>query len=563
MTATNSPEARRALLAILSLNVLMSFANYFVFDFPQALEEPLIRKLHISTIEIGFLYAIYALPNILCSPLSGYMMEKAGLPVSALSFTALIFLGHLIVTLGIHSENYPLVVVGRGLYGIGGEGLVITQPTINEYWFSGSMLSVSNGVCQSLNFVGIMLGNYLVPKSFQSTRNILSPFYLSCLVNVASSLACILYVWAHFKWNQYKADPEAEDQEEVAVASHLRSKSGSFMGTHPHPYIHSEPINDTSQITGAVPRSDNTEVEFGFSSIKGLSLKFWLCGLVFLLLANCFFQFTNIASDLVVNRYGYAYEDAKSLTILPSLTIIFATPFISHWLQVNGHKAIALFAASVLYLLVYSILYFLPSQPSLMVNICLMSIGLGHSTLLSTIYTCVGLSVPRQGVGMAYSLMAFIENFGLTLFPIILSSLSQERTPLAYNQCVLALGAISLLSALVCGALVVQDFSSDRLLDYPENSLEVAQIRVGIEKIFTESKRAERLQISSLRDKLIEMKELPETMAHTPDDGCTLPTPHRTPINKFKYSAENITSAEYIQTVGIDNNNNNKQSSIQ
>lgn len=489
--ANPSQHAKKALMFILFLNIIMSFSNYFVFDFPQALEEPLIRRLHITTVDIGFLYAIYALPNILFSPMSGYFMEKAGLVVSSLSFTGLVFLGHLVVTIGIYFRNYPIVVLGRGLYGIGGEGLVILQPTVNEFWFSGSMLSLSNGLCQSINFAGIMLGNYLVPKYFSSTRNIMIPFYVSFGVCVFSCIGCIVYILAHQRFEHFKATTEQEKEDDKMITSAANEDLAS----------------------------SQKEISFGFSAIKTLSLKFWLCGLVFFLLANSFFQFTNIATDLVVNRYGYSFEEAKSLTVIPSFTIILSAPAISHYLQTQGKKGIALLIAAVAYLLVYSIMYNLPPRRQYMLNALLVVIGLSHSVLLSTIYTCVGLSVPRQGVGMAYGLIAFIENFGLTIFPLLLSSISTQRSVEAYNQCILSLALISLGSVLVCTALAVEDLLTNRLLDYPENCLEVAKVRMQIEKAFVTS----RLHIGGLKEPMLEMKEmkeivLPPTAMCTPED---------------------------------------------
>ena len=62
---------------------------------------------------------------------------------------------------------------------------------------------------------------------------------------------------------------------------------------------------------------------------------FWLLCLVTLFLASSYFQFTNIATEMITNRLFYDYEDAKYFTVVPQISFILRSPIISKIVEVK------------------------------------------------------------------------------------------------------------------------------------------------------------------------------------------------------------------------------------
>lgn len=462
---------RWVMISVIAVNFTVNFTDYFVADFPQALEQALIRLLHIDTIDIGLLYSVSFMPNLICSPLMGYFIEIAGLQISMMVFTVVLYFGQLLITIGIFRQEFWWIVIGRGIYGIGGEGICILQPTLNEYWFSGRMLSISNGLSETSDFAALMLGNYFVPKIFLSTRSIRQVFVFMNLLAGANILICIWYYYLHQTCNQYAT---AGIEDDVSSDEELETNTKQ-PGT---------PMTPLSSLTRE--NLNPQDLRFEFSSIPQLSITFWLLGLSYLLLADCFYQFTNLATDLLMNRFSYAYSDTKNLTILPTLTILCTNTWLAAYFQTHGRKAKGLLGASCLFLFTYIFMSLLPAKESYLVGLCLILIGLAFSIMLSTIFSCVALSVPHEATSIAYSLFSVVENLGLTFLPFLFSYICKKRTPGAYSNAIVGL---IILSAIAVGLQIFLIFVDNRnglLLDLPENSRTVAKLRHKIQKKYVE-----------------------------------------------------------------------------
>ena len=430
----------------LALNAVVGFAAYFVYDMPQVLASGLIRSLSLTTTQVGLLYSAYALPNLVLAPISGFIIEKYGIVRSTTAFTILMLIGQLIIFYGVANKSYYSILTGRGIYGIGGEGFLILQPTVNEYWFSGSFLTISNGLCQSANFLIVILGNYSMPIVHIMTRSLVMPNMLGVLSAIVSLALGMIYVKFHM---QHK-----DKRETNTVAQDDDSLNNTF--------------DIDVQDTRAEKQKD--EKTTGFKVISQFSAKYWLlCG-VYMVMANCYYQFTNIATDMITNRFGYSLKDAEKLNILPNLMIVIGTPLLSVFLQVQGKKAVAIMIGAWIYFFGYLLLFSLASEKSYFVNIGLVSIGVGYAILLSSAHSCVALIVPQHGLSMAYALMVFFETCGLTLLPLWVSYLSESRTKVAYNSCLILLTMFSVIAIIISSILVLVDFRSNCLLDLPENS---------------------------------------------------------------------------------------------
>ena len=278
----------RHLIIILTLNLSVCIGLSYVYDFPQALEDPLIIALKADTFKIEYLYSVYALPNLIMAPVSGYFIEKVDAPMSGMIFGILILIGHSLSFHSVYSGNLIWSVIGRGLYGIGGEGLYILQATVNEYWFSGSLLSLSNALCQVVNNLSVMLGNYFTPLFFDKSRTLTFPLFIGACTCAASCFVTILYYWAHNRYNKlHKSWTEELDY---------------------------NPDNkEVLEYFALVKQNKNHKIQFGFRSIRYFNSTLWmLCG-VYLTLINSIVQFTNQATDIVTNRFNFTYDEAKYL----------------------------------------------------------------------------------------------------------------------------------------------------------------------------------------------------------------------------------------------------------
>lgn len=446
------------MLPVLCLNISIYIGAIYVFDFPQALEDPLIRYMDTQTLDISLLYSMYALPNIFMAPVSGYIIEHYDMGLVGMWFNWLVFTGHVTTLAALFNRKIGLALIGRALYGLGFGGIIILQATINEFWFSGKMLSVSNALCQVFANLGDLLGNFLTPLLFSRTRSLEYPLFVGGCICVFSCIASVGYYYVHRRYTNLIRNEEEVDRDD-------------------EPFAESKELEEYFAL---VKENPDFKIRFGFSSIKYFNLTFWLLCLIYMFLFNSILQLTNIATDVLTNRFGYEYDQAKYFTVLPQLAFMFSTPIVSKVIETKGKKALSLLFASILSLMNYIAMYYTPfgSSSYLWVNMALL--GFINSILTSCIYSSVALTVPKSGVSMAYSILEVFDSIGIAAFPIYFGWLSKARTVAAYDNCFLNLMILSSASIICSMLLYLHDVRQHALLELPENSKRVASVRKSI-----------------------------------------------------------------------------------
>jgi hypothetical protein len=67
-------------------------------------------------------------PNIILAFFGGFLIDRVlGIRASALIFCTLIFLGQLVFAVGVQMREYWMCLLGRFIFGLGGENLAVSQ----------------------------------------------------------------------------------------------------------------------------------------------------------------------------------------------------------------------------------------------------------------------------------------------------------------------------------------------------------------------------------------------------------------------------------------------------
>ena len=88
------------------------------------------------------MYSLYAFPNVVVPLLGGILIDSKGPRIALLLTSAFCVLGQLIFSFGGLNNIWAVMLVGRAVFGIGGEVLHASQNTIISKWFKASELSV-------------------------------------------------------------------------------------------------------------------------------------------------------------------------------------------------------------------------------------------------------------------------------------------------------------------------------------------------------------------------------------------------------------------------------------
>ena len=161
---------------------LMPIGNYFCFDMPNILstqiKELVTHEVNSeNTIKYNQLYSFVSYPNIVLPLIGGIMASKLGLYKIMVSFSLFIIVGQLIFTAAgffgtsDQNDNMPFIIaiVGRTIYGLGGEVLGVCQYTMISKWFKEKELSLSLSITLSVTWSGGIIWSLIVPPLVEAT----------------------------------------------------------------------------------------------------------------------------------------------------------------------------------------------------------------------------------------------------------------------------------------------------------------------------------------------------------------------------------------------------------
>ena len=126
---------------VLLLSSLVTFGSYYVFDNPSALHDQLKQSLHGScssnTFELYFnlFYTVCSVPNVLLPAFGGYYVDKIGMRLMVVIYAFIVLVGQIVVSIGVSTRSMQLVLLGRFLFGLGGESLTVGTSALVSAWF--------------------------------------------------------------------------------------------------------------------------------------------------------------------------------------------------------------------------------------------------------------------------------------------------------------------------------------------------------------------------------------------------------------------------------------------
>lgn len=155
---------------VLGFICMLTFGKQYVFDFPSSFGVGLENTIQQHFSESGktydntmnqALYSVYSYPNTVLALVGGILIDCVlGLRKSVLLFSCFITGGAFFFWLGVHLTQYPIMVLGRFMIGLGGESMTVAKTAFLARWFAGgrgmsfacSMTIALTRVAASMNF---------------------------------------------------------------------------------------------------------------------------------------------------------------------------------------------------------------------------------------------------------------------------------------------------------------------------------------------------------------------------------------------------------------------------
>lgn len=211
----------------------------------------------------------------------------------------------------------------------------------------------------------------------------------------------------------------------------------------------------------AAAAGEEAEEEFKLSDVGGIfrSRLFWIVALLCVLYYSAIFPFQRYAANMLqCNLHLSATEAADIFRWFPIGAAIL-TPFLGYFLDRKGKGATMLIFGAILMIVCHlTFALVLPIVPSVAIAFtAIVVLGISFSLVPAALWPSVPKIMDARFLGSAYSLIFWVQNVGLCLFPILIGKVLSASNPgvtdpLQYNYTVPMLVFASLgAAALVFG----------------------------------------------------------------------------------------------------------------
>ncbi|MFH1004177.1 MAG: MFS transporter [Bacteroidota bacterium] len=387
----DSKAARWTALLIVSFTM---FAGYYLADAMAPLQEMLEKKLGWSSTEYGFFTSAYGWFNVFLFFLiiGGIILDKMGIRFTGTAAAAVMVAGTAIKYWAISTHSLDgmmlfgwkaqviMAAIGYAIFGVGVEIAGVTVSKIVVKWFKGYELAFAMGLQVAIARLGTGLAISTALPVSQIFGNVSVPVLFGLILLCIGLITFIIYTIS-----DKKLDVSIKN---VKLANKLSVEEEEFK------------MNDI------------------FSILKNKG--WWYLAILCVLFYSAVFPFLKYATNLMINKFNVSDNWAGLIPgLLPFGTIIF-TPLFGSIYDKKGKGASIMIIGSLIILLVH-LLFAIPSlNQSFVAFILIIILGIGFSLVPSAMWPSVPKIIPERQLGTAYSLIFYVQNWGLMGVPLLI-----------------------------------------------------------------------------------------------------------------------------------------------
>ncbi len=480
---------------MLLFGCLVMASQYYTYDNPSALNAQL-QEYFINTgivtanasdadaqtdqfdNDLNLMYSVYSFPNIVLPLFGGLLISKFGARIMVVILIATVFTGQLVVATGMYVKNLYVILLGRVIFGFGGETLSASMSTVLAQWFKGKELAFSMGINLSISRLGSVI-NDVASTPLASALGVPGAFLFgAALLLLGVLFAGVMFLIDRSAENQMKLSNDAIDQANASEAE----KNG----------------------TTVAKKEEEPDVKL--SDIKHFSMGFWLITLSCIIVYGTILPFNNIAQGFLLEKYfcapagvccpedplhpgrvntgcdNFKEQTAKVSKIMGIPFIISAvmTPFLGGLIDKIGKRAILITASSGMVIFVHTFLWLTPSglDNVNMVYYPLIAQGVAYSVYAAALWPSIPHVVESSHIGTAYGVTTAIQNMGLTAIPAIVAALHGGKNATYSKNVEPFFAALGILGFVIGLALNVWDYRHGGHLNQPEQLAAAQELEV-------------------------------------------------------------------------------------
>ena len=351
---------------VLVLVSLAMFGNYYIYDAISPLADVLKSQLGFTDQNIGWLQAIYSLPNIVMVLIGGFIIDRLGTRKSTCIFAFLCLLGAAVTAA---TPTLTYMAAGRLIFGLGAESLIVAVTTVVAKWFRGKELSFAFGI----NLTIARLGSFAALNSPTWAEPFYDHWQRPLLITVAFGVVCV---------------------------------AGAIL------YGTLETSAARKYQIGAAQATDKVVLK----DLLLFGTSYWLIVALCVTFYSAIFPFQTFAVKFFMDAHGVSRETGGFLSSMLTLFAMIATPLFGLLADRIGNRSLLMMCVSLLLAPVYLMM----AHTSILLYVPMAMMGVAFSLIPGVMWPSVAYLVEESKLGTAYGLMTLIQNIGLAGFNLLI-----------------------------------------------------------------------------------------------------------------------------------------------
>lgn len=388
---------------------LFTLGSYYCYDLPGAIQEQLTalfatKHIIYDTTNTLILYSIYSLPNCVLALFGGFIIDHiTGIRYGCILFCSLVTIGNIIFATGVQIQSFVICIVGRVIYALGSESLVVSQNTMIVRWFNPVRLSFIFGIVASFSRIGSSI-NFIVTPLLTDKYNTTTAVWLAVSTCIISLIACCI-----------------ASVMDCIMSSKIDIQRNNTIDTLPDNIKHAVLQHDQHNADERVNNdtiSSLTDIQY-FPYVSWLL--FIICGLSYIPVLT----FNEIASELIqhITQQQFNADSASALVSIPNIIAIFAVPLFGYIVDIYGYALYGIIVGNSMLITTQLSLFLIYHNilSTVLIPYTMIIQGIGYSIIASTIWPMLSYIVDNSQLATAYGMMTSIQNLSLSIAPLILS----------------------------------------------------------------------------------------------------------------------------------------------
>jgi len=261
------------------------------------------------------------------------------------------------------------MAVGRLIFGLGAESMIVAITTVIGRWFKGKQLSFAFG----LNLTLARLGSFAALNSPTWARAFYHDYKYPLMIAVIAGIIAAVMIIVYWGMDVY-----AEKRYSL------------------RPVAKQDDVN--------------------FKQIFSFSRSYWFVVLLCVTFYSGIFPFQTFAVKFFMETHGTTREMGGFLSSLLTLSAMILTPLFGLFADYIGKRSLLMMIGSLILIPVYLLM----AYTGLTLYIPMAMMGLAFSLIPAVMWPSVAIIVDESKLGTAYGLMTMIQNIGLASFNFII-----------------------------------------------------------------------------------------------------------------------------------------------